>query len=167
MTDTDWKIEWATVYANAKDVAHAKREGTNLSIGDVVWRRATAVGPLTIEHNHWTGWVLDCDEADVLLAASAPRLKAENERLVQEVTRLRAENERLLKELATAWFERDAARYGLLEMHRERNEARDDNERLREVLQSLIEQKKIVNVREADGTYIDVTAWCKAALEQE
>lgn len=84
-----------------------------------------------------------------------------------ELTDLRAENERLLKELATAWFERDTARYGLLEMHRERNEARDDNERLREVLQSLIEQKKIVNVREADGTYIDVTAWCKAALEQE
>jgi DNA repair exonuclease SbcCD ATPase subunit len=80
---------------------------------------------------------------------------------------LRAENERLLKEVATAWFERDEARYGLLEMHRERNEARDDNDRLREVLQSLIEQKKIVNVREADGTYIDVTAWCKAALEQE
>lgn len=70
-----------------------------------------------------------------------------------ELTDLRAENERLLKELATAWFERD--------------EARDDNERLREVLQSLIEQKKIVNVREADGTYIDVTAWCKAALEQD
>jgi hypothetical protein len=84
-----------------------------------------------------------------------------------ELAELRAENERLLKEVATAWFERDEARYGLLEMHRERNEARDDNERLREVLQSLIEQKKIVNVRKADGTYIDVTAWCKAALEQE
>ena len=95
MTDTDWKIEWATVYANAKDVAYAKKEGTNLSIGDVLWRRARTVGPLTIEHNHWTGWVLDCDEADVLLAASAPRLKAENERLVQEVERLRADNERL------------------------------------------------------------------------
>lgn len=87
--------------------------------------------------------------------------------LVQEVERLRAESERLMKERATAWFERDEARYGLLEMHRERNEARDDNERLREVLQSLVEQKKIVNVREADGTYIDVTTWCKAALEQE
>lgn len=95
MTDTDWKIEWATVYANAKDVAHAKREGKNLSIGDVVWRRARAVGPLTVDHNHWTGWVLDCDEADVLLAASAPRLKAENERLVQEVERLRQEKEQL------------------------------------------------------------------------
>lgn len=84
-----------------------------------------------------------------------------------ELADLRAENERLLEERATAWFERDEARYGLLEMHRERNEARDDNERLREVIQSLIEQKKIVNIREADGTYIDVTAWCKAALEQE
>lgn len=45
-----------------------------------------------------------------------------------ELADLRAENERLLKEVATAWFERD--------------EARDDNKRLREVLQSLIEQKK-------------------------
>ena len=87
MTDTDWKIEWATVYANAKDVAHAKKAGRKLSVGDVVWRRAAAVGPITVD---WTGWVLDCDEADVLLAASAPRLKAENERLVQEVERLRA-----------------------------------------------------------------------------
>ena len=99
MTDTDWKIAWATVYADAKDVARAKKKGTKLSVGDVVWRRARAVGPLTIEHNHWTGWVLECDEADVLLAASAPRLKAENERLVQEVERLRAENERVIDDV--------------------------------------------------------------------
>ena len=41
--------------------------------------------------------------------------------------------------LAAAWFERDQARYGLLEMHRERDEARDENERLRSECQAAVE----------------------------
>ena len=45
----------------------------------------------------------------------------------------------VLARLATAWFERDEARYGLVEMHRERNEARDENERLRSEHQAAVE----------------------------
>ena len=45
----------------------------------------------------------------------------------------------VLARLATAWFERDEARYGLLEMHRERNEARDENERLRSDYQAAVD----------------------------
>lgn len=41
---------------------------------------------------------------------------------------------------------------------------RAENERLRETLQALVDEKLVCNVREADGSYIDVSAWCRAAL---
>jgi hypothetical protein len=59
----------------------------------------------------------------VTLPMSAPWGKDDIVWLVGEV-------ERLLKECNTAWFERDEARAGLLEMHRERNEARDERDDL-------------------------------------
>lgn len=91
MTAKDWDISWTTVHADTADVAAAKSLGKELSVGDVMWRRATAIGPLEVQHNHWTGWCFDCDDADVLLAASAPRLKEENAALQAENARLRAE----------------------------------------------------------------------------
>ena len=41
------------------------------------------------------------------------------------------------------------------------------NERLRETLQALVDEKLVCNVREADGSYIDVSAWCRAVLEKK
>ena len=43
---------------------------------------------------------------------------------------------------------------------------RAENERLRETLQALVDEKLVCNVREGDGSYIDVSAWCRAALEK-
>ena len=44
---------------------------------------------------------------------------------------------------------------------------RAENERLRETLQALVDEKLVCNVREGDGSYIDVSAWCRAVLNGE
>jgi hypothetical protein len=44
---------------------------------------------------------------------------------------------------------------------------RAENERLRETLQSLVDEKLVCNIRDVDGSYIDVSAWCRVALEKK
>lgn len=47
------------------------------------------------------------------------------------------------------------------------DEAQEEIERLRETLQALVDEKLVCNRREADGSYTNVSAWCRAVLNGE
>jgi uncharacterized membrane protein len=70
-----------------------------------------------------------------LSQSSTTSTSATNDETMEQAKEIAA----LRAALAKAWFERDEARYGLVEMHRERNEARDENERLRSEYQAAVE----------------------------
>ena len=97
----------------------------------------------------------------VTLPMSVPWGKDDVVWLVQEVERLRAEAKRADDE-ATKLANSDLATTEQVV-----RALRVENERLRETLQALLDEKLVCNVREADGSYIDVSAWCRAALEKK
>jgi len=47
------------------------------SKGDIMWRAARSIGPVSVEHCHWAGSYLDGSEADIILMSSAPDLLLE------------------------------------------------------------------------------------------
>jgi len=74
--DRVWPIDWRECLANADDVAFAKTEGRKIKVGDALWRTSDGFGPISTDHNHWTGWHLTGEESDIFLAASAPELRS-------------------------------------------------------------------------------------------
>ena len=96
----------------------------------------------------------------VVLPMAVPWGKADVVWLVQEVERLRAEAKRADDE-ATKLANSDLATTEQVV-----RALRVENERLRETLQALLDEKLVCNVREADGSYIDVSAWCRAVLDK-
>lgn len=55
-----WPIDW-----------YICREGKK-----ELWRVPRAIGPLSVDHNHWAGNYLDVGAADAALVAAAPDLLA-------------------------------------------------------------------------------------------
>lgn len=78
-----WEIDWHTCTMDSDDVALAKQMGdAGAKVGDVMWRAAKSIGPIQIEHNHWTGYTLGVGEEDAALIAAAPDLLAALEGMV-------------------------------------------------------------------------------------
>ena len=69
-------ITWYTCRANKSDVEYDKSlppdKRENIKVGDVLWRVPHSIGPINIDHSHWAGWHLDCEESDAILIAAAP-----------------------------------------------------------------------------------------------
>ena len=77
-TKGPWEISWYNCRMDKEDVENAKSKGnTNAKIGDIMWRSAKSIGPVSIGHSHWGGSYLDGDEADIILMSSAPDLLLE------------------------------------------------------------------------------------------
>lgn len=74
-TDRPWDISWYRCRMNANDVAYAKKEGNpNAKIGDIMWRSAKSIGPVSPEHDHWSGTSLGCIEEDAQFIAESRTL---------------------------------------------------------------------------------------------
>jgi hypothetical protein len=76
-----WEIEWYICQADVKDVQHAKtrklKRGEtrrDLKVGDELWRVPTRIGPISSEHNHWSGTSLACNVADAMFVKEAHSL---------------------------------------------------------------------------------------------
>jgi hypothetical protein len=83
-TPGPWEITWHHCRANADDVRHEQtrklRRGESrrdLAPGDVLWRQATAIGPVFPDHCHWAGSHISCNEADAELISLLPAIAAE------------------------------------------------------------------------------------------
>lgn len=78
MTHTElkgpWEINWFICRADQADVDHAKSNGEKMKIGDELWRTCRSFGPISVEHDHWSGNYLSGTEEEITLAASAPEL---------------------------------------------------------------------------------------------
>jgi hypothetical protein len=76
-----WEIEWYICQADEGDVQHAKtrklKRGEtrrDLKVGDELWRVPTRIGPISSEHNHWSGTSLACNVADAMFVKEAHSL---------------------------------------------------------------------------------------------
>jgi len=77
-TKGPWEISWYNCKMDKEDVEHAKSKGNaNAKVGDIMWRSARSIGPVSVEHCHWAGSYLDGSEADIILMSSAPDLLLE------------------------------------------------------------------------------------------
>ena len=111
-TPGPWYIERRHIRADRSDVEYERRRKLkkgearrDLKIGDSLVSTVQSVGPVSPDHNHWTGHHLSIDDADAALIAAAPGLHrlaldlaAENDRLLADVERLRVAGRAL-------WFE--------------------------------------------------------------
>lgn len=71
-TPGPWAIDWYECVASSSDAKELKHEG--VKTGDVFWRMPKSIGPITAEHSHWGGLMLDVEAADAHLVAAAPDL---------------------------------------------------------------------------------------------
>ncbi|MDB4378652.1 hypothetical protein N9Z41_02660 [bacterium] len=76
-----WEIEWYICQADEGDVQHAKtrklkrgESRKDVQVGDELWRVATRIGPISPEHNHWSGTSLACNVADAMFVKTAHSL---------------------------------------------------------------------------------------------
>lgn len=71
-----WEIGWFECLANRDDVEFDKKQPKGkqrgVGIGDPLWRVPLVVGPVGVDHNHWAGNHLTCEEADAYKIAAAP-----------------------------------------------------------------------------------------------
>ena len=74
-TPGPWKIDWYLCKMDQSDVEYARENGDpSATIGDVMWRAPNSIGPVSIEHSHWGGHLLDCSDEDARLIAAAPTM---------------------------------------------------------------------------------------------
>jgi len=67
-----WEVDWYVCRADRDDVAYekqrAKEEGRKAAYteaGAEMWRMARGIGPITAEHAHWGGLLLELDKRQV------------------------------------------------------------------------------------------------------
>ena len=66
-TPGPWEIDWF--------ICHNEEGGE-------AWRVPTAIGPATVDHNHWAGWHIDVEPADAVLMNAALELLTALENIV-------------------------------------------------------------------------------------
>ena len=94
VTDGPWDIGWYICRADSEDVKYEKtrklKKGEtrkSLKAGDELWRVPKGIGPIEMDHNHWSGNYLACSEEDANFIAAARTLLPEAMEEIEELRR--------------------------------------------------------------------------------
>lgn len=67
-----WPIEWFRCRADIDNVRFAKTEGRNIQVGSELWRVPLSLGPISIDHNHWSGSHLTLTSEQAMIISNLP-----------------------------------------------------------------------------------------------
>ena len=75
-TKEPWTIEWYICTADQSDVEYDKKQKKprGLKVGDELWRKPVSIGPISADHDHWSGWSLSINEEEAYLVSAAPEM---------------------------------------------------------------------------------------------
>jgi len=67
-----WPIEWFRCMADDDDVLFAKKEGRIIKFGSELWRVPRSIGPISIDHDHWSKLHLTLTAQQAVIISNLP-----------------------------------------------------------------------------------------------